>query len=45
VREKKRPNLNACSKSNNWDGLEFIPNEIGAIMGVGSLQLDFLSTL
>ncbi len=34
-REKKWPNLNACSKSNNWDEFEFIPNETSVIMGQG----------
>jgi hypothetical protein len=36
--KKKRPNLDACSKSNNWDELEFIPNGTDAVMGVGSLR-------
>jgi hypothetical protein len=31
-------NLNACKRSYNWDELEFIPNETGVVMGVGSLQ-------
>jgi len=37
-KKKKKPNLNACSKSNNWDELEFIPNRTNAIMGAGSLR-------
>jgi hypothetical protein len=32
---KKLPNLNACSISNNWDELEFIPNGIGQSWGLG----------
>jgi hypothetical protein len=34
----KKPNLNACSRSNNWDELEFIPNGTSAVMGAGSLR-------
>ncbi len=35
MREKKKgPNLNACSRSNNWDEV----NGISGVMGAGSLR-------
>ncbi len=36
--EKKTPNLNACTMSNNLDMLEFIENKIDGGVEVGSLK-------
>ncbi len=38
VKKNNWPKLNACSRSNNWDELEFIANKTGAVMGVGSFR-------
>jgi len=36
--EKEIDTTSMLIGSNNWDEFKFIPNGIGAVMGVGSLQ-------